>query len=151
MKQQTIRVTKIFGWEMSHALWNYDGLCSNLHGHSYIMHVTVKGKQISDSDSPKLGMVIDFGDLKRIVKENIVDKFDHSVVLNSKADVSALSSIKQMFDRVHLVDFQPTAENLVVYYAEIIKSKLPENITLHSVRLYETATSFAEWYAEENK
>ncbi len=151
MKQQTIRVTKIFGWEMSHALWNYDGLCSNLHGHSYIMHVTVKGKQISDSDSPKLGMVIDFGDLKRIVKENIVDKFDHSVVLNSKADVSALSSVKQMFDRVHLVDFQPTAENLVVYYAEIIKSKLPENITLHSVRLYETATSFAEWYAEENK
>ena len=150
MKQQIIRVTKIFGWEMSHALWNYDGLCSNLHGHSYVMHVTVKGKQISDKGSPKLGMVIDFGDLKRIVKENIVDKFDHSVVLNSKADVAALSGVKQMFDRVHLVDFQPTAENLVVYYAEIIKSKLPEGITLHSVRLYETATSFAEWYADDN-
>jgi 6-pyruvoyltetrahydropterin/6-carboxytetrahydropterin synthase len=150
MKKQTIRVTKIFGWEMSHALWNYDGLCSNMHGHSYVMHVTIKGSQITDDNSPKCGMVIDFGDLKRIVKENIVDKFDHSVVLNTKSDVKALMNVKQMFDRIHIVNFQPTAENLVVYFADIIKSKLPENIELHSVRLYETATSYAEWFAEDN-
>ncbi len=151
MKKQKIRVTKIFTWEMSHALWNYDGLCSNMHGHSYIMHVTVKGYTCDDNLSPKHGMVIDFGDLKRIVKENIVDKYDHSVVINKKAPVKELESVKQMFDRLHVVDFQPTAENLVVFFVGIIEEKLPEGIELHCVRLYETATSFAEWCAEDNK
>ncbi len=150
MEKQTIRVTKIFNWEMSHALWNYDGLCSNIHGHSYIMHVTVKGTPLHDNNSPKYGMVIDFGDLKTIVKEHIVNKFDHSVVLYSKAPVKELLKVPQMFERIHLVDFQPTAENLVIYYAQIIKNNLPDNVQLHSIRLYETANSFAEWFVEDN-
>jgi len=150
MEKQNIRVTKIFTWEMSHALYNYDGLCSNMHGHSYIMYVTVRGEPLSEESSPKYGMVIDFGDLKRIVKENIVDKFDHSVVIYKKAYVEEFDKIKQMFDRFHIVDFQPTAENLVIYYANILKEKLPKNIELHCIRLYETATSYAEWCAEDN-
>ncbi len=150
-KKQKIRVTKIFTWEMSHALWNYDGLCRNLHGHSYIMHVTVKGYTCDDSFSPKQGMVMDFGDLKRIVKENIVDKYDHSVVVNKMASVKELESVQQMFERLHVVDFQPTAENLVVLFARILEEKLPEGIELHCIRLYETASSFAEWCADDNK
>ena len=150
MKKQKIRVTKIFSWEMSHALWNYDGLCRNMHGHSYVLHVTVRGYPEEEDTSPKCGMVIDFGDLKRIVKENIVDKFDHSVLLSSKAEVTSLNDIEQMFDRIHVVDFQPTAENLVIYFAEIIKNALPHDKDLVSVRLYETATSFAEWFADDN-
>lgn len=147
---QKVRVTKEFDFEMAHALWEYDGLCKNVHGHSYKMFVTVIGKPITDQKDVKKGMVIDFGDLKRIVKPMIVDKFDHSVVLNKKAPVDYLKNLSPMFDRIHLLDYQPTCENMVIDFAMQIKEKLPENVDLYSVKLYETATSFAEWYATDN-
>ena len=64
-----IRITKHFDFETGHALYGYDGKCKNVHGHSYKLWVTVIGKPISDVNNVKLGMVIDFGDLKKIVKE----------------------------------------------------------------------------------
>lgn len=147
---QKVRVTKEFDFEMAHALWEYDGLCKNVHGHSYKMFVTVMGKPITDEKDVKKGMVIDFGDLKRIVKPMIVDKFDHSVVLNKKAPVDHLKNLSPLFDRIHLLDYQPTCENMVIDFAMQIKEKLPENVELFSVKLYETATSFAEWHAADN-
>ncbi|MEA3448415.1 MAG: 6-carboxytetrahydropterin synthase [Bacteroidota bacterium] len=146
-----IRVTKIFNWEMSHALYNYNGLCRNLHGHSYKMHATVIGSLIKDKKNPKWGMVIDFGDFKKIVKKEIVEEFDHSVVLSSKEDIKSIAGIKSLFDRIHIVEFQPTCENLVTEFAHRIRKKLPENIDLHSLRLYETTTSYTEWFAEDQK
>ncbi len=134
---------------MAHALWGYDGLCKNIHGHSYILKVTVSGKPIDDPADIKLGMVIDFGDLKRVVNKNIVDIFDHSLVLSTKAPVEKFSDIPEMFDRKMWFDFQPTAENLIIYFAEILKRELPADIHLHSIRLYETANSYAEWFAED--
>lgn len=145
-----IRLTKEFRFEASHALWNYDGLCKNIHGHSYILQVTVKGEPNIDSNSPKLGMVMDFGDLKRIVKKEIVDVLDHSLVLNKKAPHQNFSNIDQMFDRFYTLDYQPTCENMVVDFSERIKKHLPKEIELYSIKLHETATSFAEWYAEDN-
>ena len=145
-----IRITKEFRFEASHALWNYDGLCKNIHGHSYILQITVKGEPILDENSPKFGMVMDFGDLKRIAKEEVVDVLDHSLMLNRKAPHIEFENIEQMFDRFHLVDYQPTCENMVVEMAKKIKSRLPLSIELYSIKLYETATSFAEWYAEDN-
>ena len=88
-----IRLTKEFNFEASHALWNYDGKCKNLHGHSYILFVTVIGSPIKDSQNVKNGMVMDFGDLKKLVNELIVDKFDHSVILNEKAKFTAKTCI----------------------------------------------------------
>ena len=73
-----IRITKQFSFETGHALYGYDGKCRNVHGHSYKLSVTVIGTPISDSNNVKFGMVIDFGDLKRIVKSEIVDVFDHA-------------------------------------------------------------------------
>ncbi len=145
-----IRVTKEFNFEMAHALWGYDGLCKNLHGHSYKLFVTVIGKPITDSSNQKLGMVIDFGDLKRIVKPMIVDVLDHSVVLSKKAPSEALLQAKPMFDRIHLLDYQPTCENMVIDFAYKIRKELPEGVELYSIKLYENATSFAEWYASDN-
>jgi 6-pyruvoyltetrahydropterin/6-carboxytetrahydropterin synthase len=55
-----------------------------------------------------------------------------------------------MYDKVHLMDFQPTCENLVVYIAKIIKERLPQGVELFSLKLYETATSYAEWFASDN-
>jgi len=145
-----VRITKEFRFEASHALLNYDGLCKNIHGHSYILRVTVKGEPNSENDNPKLGMLMDFGDLKRIVKSEIVDKLDHSVILNKNAPYQSFLGVKDMFDRIHILDYQPTCEKMVIDFADIISSKLPANVELHSIKLYETATSFAEWFAEDN-
>ena len=62
-----IRVTKVFNFEMAHALQGYDGLCSNIHGHSYELSVTIKGSPEENTASPKLGMVMDFSVLKKIL------------------------------------------------------------------------------------
>ena len=88
-----IRLTKEFRFEMAHALWNYDGLCKNIHGHSYILAVTVLGEPITDASSTKLGMVIDFGDLKRIVMDEIVNRLDHTLVLSKEAPAQQLAQL----------------------------------------------------------
>lgn len=145
----TVRVTKIFRFEMAHALWGYDGLCKNIHGHSYVLKVTVMGTPIGDPGDKKLGMVIDFGDLKRVVNKHIVDVFDHSLILNENAPVDKFTDVEDMFDRKTWFDFQPTAENLVIYFADILQRQLPQTIRLHNIRLYETVNSYAEWFAED--
>jgi 6-pyruvoyltetrahydropterin/6-carboxytetrahydropterin synthase len=145
-----IRVTKQFGFEMSHALLNYDGLCRNIHGHSYKLQITVTGEPIQDAGGPKDGMVIDFSILKKIVQEQIISKLDHSLMINEKAPTDKLNQLGQMYERHQVVPFQPTTENLVVYIADIVKTLLPEHIELFSVRLFETSSSFAEWFAEDN-
>lgn len=146
-----IRITKQFNFETGHALYGYDGKCRNVHGHSYKLSVTVIGSPITDTNHVKLGMVIDFGDLKKIVKEDIVDFFDHATVFNKNTPHVELA--KELTDRGHnviLADYQPTSENMVIDFAAKIKSRLPENISLFSLKLQETDTSFAEWYASDN-
>ncbi|HNX93436.1 MAG TPA: 6-carboxytetrahydropterin synthase [Syntrophomonas sp.] len=143
----TVRVTKIFRFEMAHALWGYDGLCKNIHGHSYVLKVTISGTPSEDPSDRKLGMVIDFGDLKRVVNQHIVDVFDHSLALSKQAPVDKFDDIGEMFDRRTWFDFQPTAENLVIHFAKILQEQLPASVKLQSVRLYETVNSYAEWQA----
>jgi len=146
-----IRITKEFTFEMAHALWNYDGPCKNIHGHSYKLYVTVRGNTIEDDTNKKMGMVIDFNELKKIVKKTIIDYFDHSVVINSKAGNPVISNVKKMFDKFYIVDYQPTCENLVSHMAKLLKNTLPDDIELFSMKLCETATSYAEWYASDNQ
>lgn len=148
----TIRITKQFTFETGHALFGYDGKCKNVHGHSYKLSVTVIGSPITTPNAVKLGMVIDFGDLKKIVKEEIVDQFDHATVFNKNTPHVELA--KELMERGHnviLANYQPTSENMVIDFAAKIKGRLPENIQLHSLRLQETDTSFAEWYASDNE
>lgn len=147
-----IRITKQFSFETGHALYGYDGKCKNVHGHSYRLDVTVIGKPISDNTNVKFGMVIDFSDLKKIVKEEIVSVFDHATVFNKNTPHVELA--KELENRGHnvlLVDYQPTSEMMVIDFAEKIKKRLPQDITLYSLKLQETATSFAEWFASDNE
>jgi 6-pyruvoyltetrahydropterin/6-carboxytetrahydropterin synthase len=146
-----IRITKKFSFETGHALYGYDGKCKNVHGHSYKLSVTVIGSPITDRSNVKLGMVIDFTDLKKIVKEEVVDQFDHATVFNQTTPHVELA--KELKDRGHhviLVDYQPTSENMIVDFAARIKSRLPEGIKLFSLKLQETESSFAEWFASDN-
>ncbi|MFT4781601.1 6-carboxytetrahydropterin synthase [Psychroserpens burtonensis] len=146
-----IRITKQFSFETGHALYGYDGKCKNVHGHSYRLDVTVIGQPISDNTNVKFGMVIDFTDLKKIVKEEIVDVFDHATVFNKNTPHVELARELQKRDHnVLLVDYQPTSEMMVIDFAEKIKRRLPNNITLHSLKLQETASSYAQWFASDN-
>lgn len=146
-----IRITKQFSFETGHALYGYDGKCRNVHGHSYKLAVTVIGNPITDTNNVKFGMVIDFTDLKKIVKEEIVNVFDHATVFNKNTPHVELA--KELEDRGHnvlLVDYQPTSEMMVIDFAEKIKKRLPGKIKLHSLKLQETDSSYAEWYASDN-
>lgn len=146
-----IRITKIFTFETGHALYGYDGKCRNVHGHSYKLSVTVIGTPITDKSHVKYGMVIDFGDLKEIVKEEIVNKFDHATVFNQNTPhVELAKELEQRGHSVILVDYQPTSENMVIDFAKKIRARLPENIRLFSLKLQETESSFAEWHASDN-
>ncbi len=146
-----IRITKQFSFETGHALYGYDGKCKNVHGHSYKLSVTVIGRPLTDASNVKYGMVIDFSDLKKIVREEIVDVFDHATVFNKNTPHIELA--KELSSRDHhviLVDYQPTSENMVIDFAKKISNRLPSTVKLFSLKLQETETSFAEWYASDN-
>ncbi|MBT8270947.1 MAG: 6-carboxytetrahydropterin synthase [Flavobacteriaceae bacterium] len=148
---KTIRITKQFSFETGHALYGYDGKCRNVHGHSYKLDVTVIGRPISDSNHVKHGMVIDFGDLKAIVKKEIVDIFDHATIFNKNTPhVELAHELETRGHNVLLVGYQPTSEMMVIDFAQKIKKHLPDGVELHSLKLQETATSYAEWYASDN-
>ncbi len=145
-----IRVTREFTFEMAHVLKGYDGPCRNVHGHSYRLFVTLSGIPSEKPDNPKNGMVIDFTDLKRIVKKEIISVFDHSVVVSKQYDKEKIAMFMKLFGNTVLVSYQPTCENLVSDFAGRIIPKLPKEVNLHSLKLYETSTSYAEWFAEDN-
>ncbi|VAV86299.1 6-carboxy-5,6,7,8-tetrahydropterin synthase [hydrothermal vent metagenome] len=147
-----IRITKHFDFESAHALYGYDGKCKNIHGHSYHLYVTVIGEPINDIDNPKNGMVMDFGDLKRIIKKEIVNVFDHAVVLNQHSPhIELARTIEDHSHKIVLVPYQPTSENMLFDFANKIKAQLPQNVLLHSLKLNETANSYAEWFASDQE
>ena len=143
-----VRITKEFKFEMAHALYGYDGLCANIHGHSYRLWVTVRGDVKKENKHIKDGMVIDFTDLKSIIKPTIIKKYDHSLVLNANSPHANLDL--SAFDKVYYLPYQPTSENLVSDFANSITSLLPENVELLKVVLSETVSSFAEWNKDDN-
>ncbi len=145
-----IRVTREFNFEMAHVLHNYDGPCRNVHGHSYKLFVTLSGVPVGDGKNPKNGMVIDFTLLKEIVLRKIIKEFDHSVVISRDFDRDKSEMASKIFGNTVIVNYQPTCENLVADFADRLKSELPAGVKLHSLKLYETARSFAEWYAADN-
>ena len=145
-----IRLTKVFTYAMAHALDNYEGLCKNIHGHNYHLEVTVSGIPVVDLNSPKKGMLIDFSDLKRLINSEIIDVLDHALMLNDATNPDLISLLKKSYERVIMVPFQPTTENMLCYLADTIKKLLPTGVLLYSLKLKETENSFAEWYAVDN-
>jgi 6-pyruvoyltetrahydropterin/6-carboxytetrahydropterin synthase len=146
---QKIRLTKIFSFEMAHALSGYDGACSNIHGHSYELHVTVIGTPLYDNQHPKNGMVMDFKDLKKIVKQKVIDRFDHALILKDDKRESHEELLSQYYQKVEYVAYQPSCEMMLLDIAEKISQPLPPGVSLHHLKLYETRSSFAEWYASD--
>ena len=134
-----LRLTKQFDFQMAHVLTGYDGKCRNIHGHNYRLFVTVEGQPIQDITAAKNGMVIDFSDIKNIVLQYIVEPFDHAFVVPEGSQYTTVEGTK-----LTVVPFQPTCENLLLHFASLLEGRFPDGVSLHSLRLYETDTSFAE-------
>ena len=151
MERQKIRLTREFSFEAAHALDGYDGLCRNVHGHSYKLFVTVRGVPCGNETNPKLGMVVDFSDIKRIVKQHIVDRLDHSLVLADNRDNRQFREQNiNKWQRIEIVPYQPTCENMLTEFAHILRQELPKCVELVALKLYETEKSYAEWLAQDN-
>ena len=145
-----IRITKEFNFETGHALYGYDGLCKNVHGHSYKLSVSLIGTPIEDPNNVKFGMVLDFSDLKKIVNETVVEPFDHSTVLNVTSPHKELADdMEKRGHKIKRVQYQPTSEMMILDFAKKIEERLPKEINLHHLILRETETSYAEWYASD--
>lgn len=127
----------------------YDGTCRHIHGHSYRLSVSVTGRPDTAAGNPKNGMVLDFGDLKKIVEERIIQVFDHALLLRKDAPLAA--QIAEAYEKVLLLDFQPTCEMLTLHFVSLLTPFINPPLQLHSIRLYETAGSFAEWINPNTK
>lgn len=145
---KTVRITKEFTFEMAHALSRYDGKCENVHGHTYYLSITVSGRPEQSQGSPKCGMVMDFSDLKMIVKEQILDHFDHALVLN-ETDPRQFE-LDKLSTKIILTPYQPTCENLMLEFVNRMSMFLNDSVKLHSIRLRETPSCYTEWFASDN-
>lgn len=139
-----ISVTKIFNFEMAHALHNYEGACANIHGDSYILHVTVKPAKPGELIPP--GFIIDFKELKEIVNSKVIAFLDHKLVLSTEY-INGLESYSS-FNNLFRFEVEPTAENLLLFISKELTAALPAQVSLHSLKLFETASSYAEWFNE---
>lgn len=149
MFNDTVRVTKVFTFDMAHALFGYDGPCKNIHGHTYHLHVTLSGKINQQENDPEQGLVIDFGVIKQITKDKVISQFDHALVLHKDAPYSIEGFLHEHFEKVILLPFQPSCENLMMHFRDLIMSELPAIVQLVKLRLEETPTSYAEWFKED--
>jgi 6-pyruvoyltetrahydropterin/6-carboxytetrahydropterin synthase len=145
-----LRLTRVFHFDMAHVLLNYPGKCKNIHGHTYKLEVTVKGAPCNEESSPKKGMLIDFSDFKTLINNEIITVWDHALMIHQNSDTVLLNALKNNYEKIIVVPFQPTTENMICELAAIITKILPTDLQLFSLRLYETEKSFAEWYASEN-
>lgn len=133
-----ISITKIFRFEAAHAISGYHGPCRDIHGHSYVLHVTVTGDKQDDNN-----ILVDFKDIKRIVENSVLKELDHALLLKQNALNS--SAVKNLIGKIHWMAGEPTAEFLLQYIADTLQKVLPGSMRLLKLRLYETDTSYADW------
>lgn len=138
------RITKTMYTETAHRLLLHKGLCHNLHGHSYKWEVALI---CSDTGLNDEGMITDFANVKEAMEE-VIGKYDHAVILNS--DDPFVPAVRDMFERVWtLSHMEPTAENMAkVAFTEIRDILNINRYEVYYIRVWETATSYAEYIGE---
>lgn len=142
-----MKIIKEIQWDMGHRITNHRSQCRNLHGHRYKAEICVEGDLIGEKGSSDEGMVIDFGDIKKIATKHIHDKLDHGFMVWNK-DKSLLEFFKENSNQKHVVvPFVPTSENIAAYIFIQLDKRLEDKygtgLKLHSTKLWETPTSAA--------
>ncbi len=136
-----MKIAKRFRWEAAHRLPWHEGLCCNLHGHSYRMMVELEG------EPDARGMVLDFTHLKRALAP-LIKAWDHAMLV-AEADAELLAVAKQTGWKHAVLPFDTTAENLADYVAGYLCEQEAALLRAHRirtvrVRLAETETCYAE-------
>lgn len=141
-------ITRRLEFDAGHRISTHNSQCRHLHGHRYVIEISLSGNIISDEGVPEQGMVLDFSAIKRIAKEVIVDKWDHAflVYAGDKPVVDFLQSIEG--HKTVIFDSQPTAENLAVKAFQLLdrafEAAYGNRLRLEQVRLYETPNCWAD-------
>ena len=132
------QVTKIIHFSYGHRLINYDGPCRHLHGHNGVIEIDVASDALDAH-----GMVVDFGDIRRVVKDWVDANLDHRMVL-CRAD-PMVAVLQKEHEPLYLIDGNPTAENIAM---EIFTQARAHGLAISEIRLWETASSYAVYRAE---
>lgn len=139
-------VTKEIHWCMGHRLTHgYEGKCKSLHGHNYRVFVSLTRDRLN-----KVGMVVDFGDIKRLIEKWINDNWDHAVLVD-ESDLSLIAFLQEENQRHFILkeDCNSTAEWMSEFLFNLIRQLLVEDglagVTVESVTVYETNTSYATY------
>ncbi|MDY4479075.1 6-carboxytetrahydropterin synthase QueD [[Pasteurella] aerogenes] len=135
------KVSKEFSFDMAHILDGHDGKCQNLHGHTYKLQVEVSGDLVLEG--AKKGMVVDFTDVKRVVKEAILDSMDHAFIYDttSERECKIAALLNELNSKTFGIPMRTTAEEMARFMFNCLKDKLP----ISAIRLWETPTSFCEY------
>lgn len=147
----TTAVTKEITFDCAHMLSGHRGKCANLHGHTYKVQVAIVGVPKHDKGSD-CGMVLDFGDLKEVLQDHIVNVYDHAVIFSAEpfrneAEEELLDWARRNKMRYHIMNGRTTSETMA-YEMQLEISNALRYVSIPfdhvSVRVWETPTSFAE-------
>ena len=150
-KQPAISITRRLEFDSGHRIPNHDGQCRHLHGHRYAIEVTLTGEVADHPGKADDGMVLDFGDIKKLANELIVNKWDHAFLV-AKEDESLVNFLASIPDhKTVILDVIPTVENLAQTAFSILEPVFKNNfsgrLNLNRLRLYETPNCWADVYA----
>lgn len=146
----TIRISRTFSFDASHALQASNGHCKPIHGHHYQLRVTLLGQPEQTTNDHKRGMVMNFKDLSRLVETQVIKPLADKLLLHEDAPAGLIESWQKIDKKLVLLPFQPTCENLLLDIRDKLLKHLDGDVVLHSLRLQESEHAFAEWYASDN-
>jgi len=142
-----MKISRQIEWDMGHRIPNHGSVCRNLHGHRYKAEILVEGKLIGRMGAVDEGMVMDFGEIKKIATRHIHDVLDHGFMVWEK-DKLLVNFFKKNDSFKHtVVDFVPTAENIAAWVFLTLdkhfKDKFKTGLRLVLIKVWETPTSLA--------
>lgn len=143
-----MEITTRLEFDAGHRIPNHNSQCRNLHGHRYVIEITLSGNIISEENTSENGMVMDFSDVKRIAREHVVDRWDHAFLVY-KNDQVVLDFLNSLPNHKTVIFHQvPTAENMATEAFKILQRLYQDTfgnqLKLSRIRLYETPNSWAD-------
>lgn len=148
-----MRITRRLEFDAGHRIPDHGSQCRHLHGHRYVLEITLSGQIIRAEGQAVNGMVMDFADVKAIAQQHLVQHWDHAFLAyrEDHAIVNFLASLPG--HKTVLLDMVPTAENLATEAFRILDPLYTEcyghALRLERVRLYETPNCWADALRDE--
>ena len=148
IKQRAISITRRLEFDAGHRIPNHDGQCRHLHGHRYAIEVTLTGEVADHPGKANDGMVLDFGDIKRLTNQYVVEPWDHAFLV-AKEDTGLVDFLNSIPNhKTVVIEHVPTVENLAntafALLEPVFAKAFGGSLQLSSLRLYETPNCWAD-------